>query len=127
MRLLLDTHALIWWLVEPEKLSPSACSLIEEQEAFISAASVWEISTKHRLGKLPQLGPSLGSDFLTILKEERLQTLPVEDRHALRAGGYRVPHGDPFDRLLAATSELEAMPLLTRDPAFAAFPCETRW
>lgn len=127
LRLLLDTHALIWWWGSDRKLPQNIVNqlLSPANEVLVSAASAWEIATKRRLGKLPELGDSF--DFLAFADEQDLGLLEISVRHAERGGTYEAAHGDPFDRLLAAQSELERIPLLTRDPAFAKFPCETRW
>lgn len=128
MKLLLDTHTLLWWWSSSGELSKTARDLLSDpaNELLVSAASGWEVTTKHRLGKLGDLSDAAPRfDQLTDL--HRLIRLPVSMAHGLRAGAYLMRHGDPFDRMLAAQSELESAPLVTRDPAFAAFPCETRW
>lgn len=127
LRLLLDTHALIWWWGSDEKLPQVMVDRLLDpvNEILVSAVSAWEIATKRRLGKLPELGS--GFDFLAFADQQDLGFLAISVQHAERGGAYPAAHGDPFDRLLAAQSELESIPLLTRDPAFAAFPCETRW
>ena len=132
MRLLIDSHVLLWWWTEERSLSPAALSLVIDPAAsiLVSAVSAWEIATKHRLGKLPQLDgrfTDLRAGFLDELVEDRFELMPITAEHGLRAGSYDLPHRDPFDRLLAAQSEVEDVPLITRDPAFAAFPCETIW
>ena len=128
MRLLLDTHVLIWWLTEPHKLSPpaSAAILDEENQVFVSAASLWEIATKARIGKLPQMVDHVPG-LIALIEDAALVLLPVDANHGLRAGSYAVPHGDPFDRMLAAQAELGDLTLITTDGAFAAFPCGTMW
>ena len=128
MRLLLDTHALLWWFVNDARLSSRARDSIadEANEILVSAASAWEIAIKHRLGKLPRATEAFAR-FEELVAADGFACLPVSHRHALRAGSYPLPHGDPFDRMLAAQAEIERLPLLTLDPAFAAFPIETRW
>ncbi|MCP9848965.1 type II toxin-antitoxin system VapC family toxin [Cyanobium sp. Morenito 9A2] len=126
--LLLDTHTLLWWLVEPEKLSPLAHTAINDPAAaiFVSAASGWELATKVRLGKLPGV-ESLLLDLPAVLQQQGFQLLAVQLQHGLRAGGYPQPHRDPFDRLLAAQAELEGMHLVSIDSALATFPCRLLW
>ena len=126
--LLLDTHALLWWLVEPEKLSPIAQTAIHDPAAaiFVSAASGWEIATKARLGKLPG-AEGLLQDLPSLLQQQGFQQLAVQVHHGIRAGGYPQPHRDPFDRLLAAQAELEGLQLVSVDPALAPFPCRLLW
>lgn len=128
MKLLLDTHALLWWFTDDPKLSPAARKAILDQdnEIFVSAASAWEVATKQRLGKLNEL-PALSESFGELVAADGFTHLPVNYRHSLRAGGYNQGHRDPFDRMLAAQSELEFLPLVTLDPAFALFGTDTFW
>ncbi|OIR06726.1 PIN domain protein [mine drainage metagenome] len=128
MRLLLDTHALLWWFVDDERLSAGARALIadEANEVLVSAASAWEIATKHRLGKLPHAADAY-LRFEELVVADGFVQLPISYRHCLRAGGYPLRYGDAFDRMLAAQAELEGVALLTLDPAFADFPIETLW
>jgi len=117
--LLIDTHVLVWALTEPERLPSSLRdSLMDRRVAlFVSAATAWEIATKHRLGRLPAADP------IVLAYEEHLdhldaRELPVSSRHALAAGALEWDHRDPFDRMLAAQSLLESLPLATADTAF---------
>lgn len=128
MKVLLDTHVLLWAVGAPQRLSRRARELImdESTELEVSAASAWEVATKHRLGKLPQAEPLL-AQWDDVLHRLRAEPRPVEHRHAIRAGRYRQVHRDPFDRLLAAHAELADLPLVTKDPAFADFPIATIW
>ena len=127
-RLLLDTHALLWWLAEPSRLSPTAHASIGDpkNQVLVSAASAWELSTKVRLGKL-EIASQLLADLPTVLADQGFELLPIQFRHGLRAGGYEQPHRDPFDRLLAAQAELEELMLVSVDPALQAFPCMLLW
>jgi PIN domain nuclease of toxin-antitoxin system len=126
--LLLDTHALLWWLAEPEKLSMPAHAAIADPAAkvFVSAASGWELATKARLGKLPG-AEGLLEDLPSLLQNQGFQPLAVQLRHGIHAGGYPQAHRDPFDRLLAAQAELEGLQLVSLDPALATFPCRLLW
>jgi PIN domain nuclease of toxin-antitoxin system len=126
--LLLDTHALLWWLVEPEKLSSLAIAAINDPATsiFVSAASGWEIATKSRLGKLPG-AEQLLQDLPSLLQQQGFEPLAVQLHHGVHAGGYRQAHRDPFDRLLAAQAELEGLQLVSVDPALATFPCRLLW
>ena len=128
MRLLLDTHAFLWWVTNDERLSATAKQAIADpdNEVFVSAASAWEIATKQRLGKLEGL-PEVVERYGELVAADGFQHLAVDHQHALRAGGYAVDHRDPFDRMLAAQSELERLPLVTRDPAFARFGTRLFW
>ena len=127
-RLLLDTHALLWWWTDDVQLSPLARAAIFEtkNEVFVSAASAWEIATKQRLGKLGQF-PKVLERFTKLLAADRFIPLPIQHQHALKAGSYSSQHRDPFDRMLAAQSALEALTLVTCDAAFAQFDCRTLW
>jgi PIN domain nuclease of toxin-antitoxin system len=128
VRLLLDTHAFLWAVADAGRLSARARELIsdESNELIVSAASAWELATKYRLGKLPA-AEGLLDGWDEVLRRLRAEAAPVEHAHALRAGGYRVAHRDPFDRLLAAHAELEDIPLVTADSAFVAFPVTAVW
>ena len=128
MRLLLDTHALLWWVTDDERLGRAARQAIADpaNEVFVSAASAWEIATQLRLGKLEGV-PQVSERYAELVAADGFQHLAIDHRHALRAGGYTVEHRDPFDRMLAAQSELEQMPLVTRDPVFTLFGTRTFW
>jgi len=128
MKVLLDTHALLWWLTADRQISPCVRAVLSDPqtEAYISAVSGFEIASKARLRKL-----SFGSVSLTGLPTRLTwlgyHALPLSLAHADAAGCYPAAHRDPFDRMLAAQAEIERMPLITIDPAFAAFPIETIW
>lgn len=128
MRALLDTHTLLWWFVNDSRLSPRVRALVadEDNEILVSAASAWEIATKHRLGKLATAS-EVCSRFEELVAADGFSYLSISPRHGLRAGVYVQVHADPFDRMLAAQAEMENLVLLTRDPAFAAFPVRVLW
>ena len=126
-QLLLDTHALFWWWLEDPKLSSSALDAIVGAEVVcVSPISALELGIKYRLGKLPG-GDKVVTRFRWLLIRDRLRVIPLTIVHSLHAASYEPPHRDPFDRVLAAQAELEELTLVTRDPAFAAFPCSTLW
>ncbi len=116
---LLDTHVLLWMLTEPERLSPRATEVLGDRGTalFASSASAWEIATKHRLGKLPQ-AEGLIDGYQRHLDRAGIETLPSTADHALTAGTLSWEHRDPFDRMIAATSMIESLPLVTSDSAF---------
>lgn len=128
MRLLLDSHALVWWYTDSRKLSPAARTALMEQQndILVSPVCAWEISLKHGRGKWPDAAPLL-ADFSAVLDADGFQRLAITETQALRAGSYLQPHSDPFDRMLAAQAELEDLTLVTRDPAFRPFPVRTLW
>ncbi|MFW6598456.1 type II toxin-antitoxin system VapC family toxin [Propionibacteriaceae bacterium Y2011] len=116
---LLDTHAMLWILTEPAKLSANARRIVEDRNTVLlaSAATAWEIATKHRLGKLPTAGAVM-SGYERHLERAAIDSLVISPAHALTAGSLEWQHRDPFDRMLAATAIIEAIPLMTADPAF---------
>lgn len=128
MRVLLDTHVLIWWFTERHQLSGRVADILtaDQTQIFVSAASLWEVATKARIGKLPKMAIYVPG-LIALIDDAAFLPLSVSLDHGLRAGGYPVSHGDPFDRMLAAQAELEGLTLLTTDPAFNAFPCATLW
>ncbi len=128
MKVLIDTHVFLWAVLEPERLSRTAKKILEDlqTEVFLSAACVWEIAAKHRLGKLRQ-ADYLVKNFEQALSSLQIEELPIVRAHALKAGSWPVEHRDPFDRILAAQVLLEGIPLLTIDPAFEAFSIEVIW
>lgn len=128
MRALLATHAFLWWVTDDRRLSATARRVIADPDhrIYLSAASAWEIATKQRIGKLDGV-PHAASRYGELAAADGFEHLPITYLHALRSGGFQVAHRDPFDRMLAAQSELERMPLVTCDPAFALFGIETLW
>ena len=128
MRLLLDTHSLLWWWDGDTRLSLVARSAILDtaNEIIVSAATSWEIATKYRLGR-PGFPASAHLDQLELLRADGFRTLPISIEHARRAGSYDLTHRDPFDRMIAAQSELEGAPLVTCDKELRAFPISIFW
>jgi PIN domain nuclease of toxin-antitoxin system len=128
MKLLLDTHAIVWWLVNSRKLSDRARAVIADpaNTIYISAASAWEIATKVRLGKWPEAAALVGA-FDAIMEANGFEALAISVHHAIHAGTLHAAHPDPFDRMLAAQAELEGVDLVTADPAFAEFDVRTIW
>jgi PIN domain nuclease of toxin-antitoxin system len=128
LRLLLDTHALIWWFNGAAALSPIARELIgdEDNQIFVSAVSAMEIATKHRLGKLPQAG-RLATMFEAMMVDQNLVPLGLEVSHGLLAGRLAIAHKDPFDRLLIAQSLVENLPLVSNETIFDEAGVDRLW
>lgn len=123
MKLLLDTHCWLWWLSEPQELTPSMQQAISnpENELFLSVASIWEIAIKVAIGKLtiPQPLAKLVAEQLPI---DGINTLDIRTIHALKVKELPVHHRDPFDRILIAQAICENLTIITRDRRFAAYP-----
>jgi PIN domain nuclease of toxin-antitoxin system len=130
LKLLLDTHAVIWSVKEDllPKLSARAHDAIRDpaHDILISAASAWEIATKYRLGRLVDVD-DIVRGWGAVLRGLAAEDVAVNSGHALRAGSYEVAHNDPFDRILAAQSEIEGATLVTADPAMHQFGVDILW
>jgi PIN domain nuclease of toxin-antitoxin system len=126
-RLLLDTHALLWFVANDAALSASARSLIESaDEVLVSVASAWEIAIKVHLGKLFLDAPSAESFFEEQMRANGFAYLPIAPAHVFRAAGLPLHHRDPFDRLLIAQALVEGLSLVTRE-SFVAYGVATSW
>ena len=128
MSLLIDTHALLWWLTADPRLTLAAKSAIENPDIvrYISSVSAFEIATKVRIGKL-DFAKEIVENFEQITIAGAFKSLDVNARHALLAGEMAGLHKDPFDRLLAAQCKVEGLPLVSIDPAFLQFGLELIW
>ncbi len=128
MRLLLDTHVLLWLLGEPERIAPEVRRNVEEvsNALLISAVSAWEIATKHAIGKLP-LPESPPALIERAVAELRAVELPIASRHALLSASLPNHHRDPFDRLLVAQAMLEDATLVTADHLLPAYGATLLW
>ena len=128
MKLLLDTHALIWWDEKPARLGPKAraACLDPANELWLSVASVWEIQIKIMLGRLALRQP-LKSLIADQVKQNGLLILPVKLDHVLRLESLPERHKDPFDRLLVAQALEENYALVSHDPLIAQYPITTIW
>lgn len=128
MRLLLDTHALLWWLAGDEALSTAARSAIadEANTVHVSAASAWEITTKHRLGKLPG-AQAIVHDLEAVIASQGFDGLSISLRHGQAAGALAGPHRDPFDRMLIAQAMLEDLVLVSNEQAFDVYGVRRLW
>lgn len=117
MRVLLDTHLLLWALGSPLKLSKQTRKLIDTSGVYVSAASIWEIAIKASLGKLD----AHPDEVLAAIEPAGLTLLPVLGEHASKVAHLRPLHKDPFDRMLVAQAYSEPMILLTNDQALAGY------
>jgi PIN domain nuclease of toxin-antitoxin system len=126
-RILLDTHALIWWLEGGAKLSPAARLAIANPEGtvLVSAASAWEIAIKQQAGKFRV--PDLVKDFQGRLQKEGFVELPISIEHVVKAGVLPGSHKDPFDRVLIAQSQVENAVMVTRDSLFRKYAVQCIW
>ena len=125
MRMLLDTHIFLWWLFNDPKIPNGIKDSIGDRsnDIFISAASVWEISTKSRLGKLNQ-AYRVAKNVPEWIERAGFEPVPITPVHAQLAGDWDIAHRDPFDRMLAAQAYLEKMTLVTVDSMLEKFPID---
>jgi PIN domain nuclease of toxin-antitoxin system len=128
MEVLLDTSVFLWMISKPERLSKKARAIIEskDNELFISAVSGWEITIKFQINKLKL--PDKPEVYVpNQIKENLLEVLPIEMKHVLNI--YNLPdiHKDPFDRLLISQSQLEKLPILTKDKKIKKYSVKTIW
>jgi PIN domain nuclease of toxin-antitoxin system len=128
VRLLLDTHTLLWWWLDDPRLSQRASEAIGDLDAevYVSAATAWEIATKVRIGKLPS-ARRLAEHFEAGLAEQGFRKLPITVAHGSRAGLLKGDHRDPFDRILAAQSLIEDLPVASADVRIARFGAALFW
>lgn len=122
MRLLLDTHVLLWALGNPTRLGRKTRSLIERSEVLVSVASLWEISIKAGLGKL-KIEPQ---DVFDAIEPSGFDVLPIQAAHAIEVFSLGAAHGDPFDRLLVAQAMSERITLLTFDETLLGYGSSVR-
>ena len=128
MRLLLDTHALMWFLLDAQRLSSQARTLMVDlsNELWVSPASLWELAIKISLGKY-----ALEKDFRTFfdeqLEDNRLEIMPITVRHAAAVATLPFHHRDPFDRLIIAQAVVEQVPVLSADATFDSYPIARIW
>jgi PIN domain nuclease of toxin-antitoxin system len=128
MKLLLDTHAILWAMLDDPKLSAKARSLLEDvsNEIFVSVVCIWEIAAKVRIGKMPEPGILL-RDPRQALESLGYRDLPLTLSHARLGGSLVHPHKDPFDRMLAAQAILEDLRLVSIDSVFDDLSVARLW
>jgi PIN domain nuclease of toxin-antitoxin system len=118
LRLLLDTHVLLWAMVDPGHLTDAALDVVRDgrHEVFASAASVWEIEINRAAGRL-----KAPDDLIDVLIASGFRPLPMSLEHARTAGSLPRHHRDPFDRMLIAQAQVESLTIATRDERFAPY------
>jgi PIN domain nuclease of toxin-antitoxin system len=128
VRILIDTHALLWWLSDDPSLSRAARKAMAETSnvLLVSAASAWEIATKVRLGRLPGAA-ELVADFQGFMRREGFTTLDIAADHAVRAGLLPGPLKDPFDRMLISQAQAENLPIVTNERSFESYGVRRLW
>jgi PIN domain nuclease of toxin-antitoxin system len=128
MRVLLDTHSLVWAISSPNLLSARAAAAIADESSsiFVSAASAWEIATKVRLGKFTEAA-KLEARFFDALDDAGCGLLSITPEIALRAGRLVGSHGDPFDRIIAAHALAEDIPVISADAKLDVFKVRRIW
>jgi PIN domain nuclease of toxin-antitoxin system len=128
LRLLLDTHALIWWFAGKSELSTAARAAVadSDNEVYVSAVSAWEISTKFRIGKLPKAA-ALANDIASAIAGQAFSELTITVPHAQHAGALPGPLRDPFDRMLIAQSVLDSIPLVSNEEIFDRYGVKRIW
>lgn len=128
MRLLLDTHAFLWWLEGNRRLSGTARRAIEDaaNDMVVSAVSAWEITTKHRVGKLPR-AEAVARNVAGAIAGQGFEELAISVADAERAGRLPGPHRDPFDRLLAAQALARNLVIVSVDRVFDRYGVNRMW
>lgn len=128
MRLLLDTHALLWWITDSTRLSAQARQSIAagSNALFWSAASSWEVGIKFALKRLKL--PAAPDEYLPQhLELNAIERLSISDRHAYRAAALPMHHSDPFDRMLVAQAQLEGLTVVSADPFLSRYDVKVVW
>jgi PIN domain nuclease of toxin-antitoxin system len=128
LKLLLDTHAFLWWIAGDAALSMTARSTIadESNAVFVSAATAWEITTKFRIGKLPGVA-AIVADLAAALDIQGFVPLPISFGHGQMAGALPGPLRDPFDRMLIAQAMIEDIALVSNEATFSAYGVRRVW
>jgi PIN domain nuclease of toxin-antitoxin system len=128
VKILFDSHALVWYLTGDRRLSRQARDIADdlESEVFVSAVCAWEITSKVIRGMWPEAAQTVAS-LQDIILAGAFTPLPITIEHAYVAGFLSGRHYDPFDRMLAAQSQVESVPLVTADPAFRLFGTSVLW
>ena len=119
MKYLLDTHVILWWLLDPKELNKKARDIISDRShlLFTSSVSFWEMAIKSSIGRL-----NLPNNIIELLKNEKIDTIPLTAEDALAVADLPVLHNDPFDRMLVVQAKRHDMILVTRDNKLAEYP-----
>ncbi len=128
MRAILDTHALLWWSLDDDRLSEGAREVIRDgrNEILVSVASIWEVAIKADKGKL-ELPLPIEAYMTDRLRRNRWVPLAIDERHVIRTASLPMLHTDPFDRVLVAQAMVESLPIVTTDAAITRYDVETIW
>lgn len=128
LRVLLDTHAFLWWIADSSRLSTTAYNAISQSEnsVFVSAATAWEIAIKYRLGKLPE-AQAMNYDIVSTIAYQGFSQLPITVQHAHRAGSLHGHHRDPFDRILIAQAMSENLVFISNESLFDRYGVHRLW
>jgi PIN domain nuclease of toxin-antitoxin system len=128
VKLLLDTQCWLWWFAQPERLNEEAIARISDEtnELWLSVASIWEMSIKVALGKLP-LPESIDNYISSRMMQLGARSLEIKASHALQAAALPLHHRDPFDRMLIAQTQIEDMMLVSADSMFERYDVSILW
>lgn len=124
MKALLDTHALLWWVTDDERLSAGARAIIESEGAVVSVASLWEVEIKRALGRIDVDTEDLVRE---VAQTTGFEVLDVRPTHILSLAGLPAHHRDPFDRMLIAQAMRERLALVSRDEVLHQYPVTIHW
>ncbi|MXY38690.1 MAG: type II toxin-antitoxin system VapC family toxin [Rhodospirillaceae bacterium] len=128
MRVLLDTHVALWWLKGDNRIPRRIRDIVAhpDTEAFVSAATIWEIAIKSKLGKLPAAAAAVET-MPACFTDIGFSMLAINAAHAKRAGNLPLHHRDPFDRMLVAQAAIESLTLISGDPVLSLYDVDTGW
>jgi PIN domain nuclease of toxin-antitoxin system len=128
LKLLLDTHVVLWVLADDRRLSKIARGLVEDEDSlcFLSAASVWEVAIKRSVGKL-DVPTGFPAEFHDEVRHRGIASMPIYDTHAAAVADLPLHHQDPFDRLLVAQARIEGMSILSKDENLRAYDVPVVW
>ena len=129
MKVLLDTHAFLWWIGDDPSLSTMARQVIAdaENEVYLSAVSVWEMAIKARAGKLNVFSGDIEQFIDQHIRENAFQPLPITLRHSARVHALSNHHRDPFDQMLVAQSQVEKFPIISADKMIHSYAVDIIW